>query len=189
VFAKLLRERLGAMVDLSSEQVSELERHFKLLNRWNNVLNLTAIRDLEESVERHYCESLFLGSKLPAGALQVADVGSGAGFPGIPVAVLRPDCSIALIESHQRKCVFLSEASRGINNVRVIPKRAEEVSERFDWLISRAVKSPHIVAANVAILTGDKPPYSECFTWNKIEVPWGRHRFLWIGTFHVKHPC
>src|SRR5580704_17440976 len=107
--------------------------------RWNKTLNLTAIRNREEAIERHYCESLFLGARLPAGALRIADIGSGAGFPGLPVAVLRPDCSMTLIESHQRKAVFLREASRKVLNVRVLAKRAEDVDEEFDWVISRAV--------------------------------------------------
>src|ERR1017187_6190482 len=100
--------------------------------RWNRSLNLTAIRSREEAIERHYCESLFLGARLPAGALRIADVGSGAGFPGFPVAVLRPECSVTLIESHKRKAVFLREASRTLPNVRVFAKRAEDVGERFD---------------------------------------------------------
>ena len=59
-----------------------LEAHYELLMRWNRKLNLTSIRRLEEAVERHYCESVFPGAHLPAGALRIADIGSGAGFPG-----------------------------------------------------------------------------------------------------------
>ena len=124
---------------LTVEQEAALEAHLELLMRWNQKLNLTSIRNREEAIERHYCESLFLGSRLPAGALRIADVGSGAGFPGFPVAIFRPDCSVTLIESHQRKAVFLREASRSLPNVRVMAKRAEEVDERFDCVISRAV--------------------------------------------------
>ena len=104
---------------LSAEQEAVLEAHLELLMRWNRTVNLTAIRNREEAIERHYCESLFLGSRLPAGRLRIADVGSGAGFPGFPVAVLRPDCLVTLIESHQRKAVFLREAARQVGNVRV----------------------------------------------------------------------
>src|SRR5580693_8645036 len=113
--------------------------------RWNQTVNLTAIRMREEAIERHYCESLFLGARLPAGALRIADVGSGAGFPGFPVAILRPECSVTLIESHQRKAVFLREASRAVPNVRVLAKRAEDVEETFDWVISRAVSYADLV--------------------------------------------
>ena len=113
MFADILRARLACIIDLSPAQVSALDAHYQLLLRWNRTLNLTRVESLEEAVERHYCESVFLASHLPAGPLRVADIGSGAGFPGFPVAVARPDCQVTLIESHQRKAVFLREASRG----------------------------------------------------------------------------
>lgn len=174
---------------LTPEQESALEMHLELLMRWNQKLNLTAIRSREEAIERHYCESLFLGSRLPAGAWRIADVGSGAGFPGFPVAVLRPECSVTLIESHQRKAVFLREASRGVPNVQVLTKRAEDVAETFDWVISRAVSyadlAPFLkkLALNADLLSGaEEPPASLGFEWEApVALPWGQQRFLWTG--------
>src|SRR5690349_10628648 len=122
---------------LTTEQSAALESHYELLVRWNKVLNLTAIEKLEEAVERHYCESLTLAERLTPG--RVADIGSGAGFPGLVAAIARPDCEFTLVESHQRKAVFLREASRGMVNVRVLAVRAEQIRERFDWVVSRAV--------------------------------------------------
>src|ERR1039457_4221428 len=139
MFADVLRQRLAGVVELSPGQMEALGAHYQLLLRWNRTLNLTSIKKMEEAVERHYCESLFLGTHLPQGPLRIADIGSGAGFPGFPVAVLRPDCSVTLIESHHRKAVFLREASRKLPNVRVLARRAEGVDEQFDWTISRAV--------------------------------------------------
>jgi 16S rRNA (guanine527-N7)-methyltransferase len=174
---------------LTAEQEAALGAHLELLMRWNQKLNLTSIRNREEAIERHYCESLFLGSRLPAGALRIADVGSGAGFPGFPVAVLRPDCSVTLIESHQRKAVFLREASRALLNVRVLAKRAEDVDERFDWVISRAVSYVDLasflkrLAPNADLLTGGEgPPEGLGFEWEApVALPWGNQRFLWTG--------
>lgn len=174
---------------LTAEQSTALEAHLDLLMRWNRSLNLTAIRSREEAIERHYCESLFLGASLPAGVLRITDVGSGAGFPGFPVAVLRPECSVTLIESHQRKAVFLREASRKMPNVRVLAKRAEEVGETFDWVISRAVSyadlAPFLkrLAPNADLLTGaEGPPDSLGFRWEApVALPWGEQRFLWTG--------
>src|SRR4051812_20933588 len=103
--------------------------------RWNKIINLTRIEDVEEAVDRHYGESLLLGISLPSGPLRVADLGSGAGFPGYPVAVLRPEVSVTLIESHQRKAVFLKECSRELSNVSVFSKRAEDVPGNFDWVV------------------------------------------------------
>jgi 16S rRNA (guanine527-N7)-methyltransferase len=157
------------------------------MGRWNRVLNLTRIRDLDEIVERHYCESLFLGMQLPSHSIKIVDVGSGAGLPGIPVAILRPDCSVTLVEAHQRKSVFLREAIRHLANARVLASRIEQVSEIFDWAISRAVRCREIerslnnIAPNVALLGGQDSPIGR-FTWNKIKVPWGKQRFLWIGS-------
>src|ERR1035441_7985957 len=101
-----------------------------MLLRWNQKLNLTSIRNREEAIQRHYGESLFLGMRLPPGAWKIADIGSGAGFPGFPVAVLRPDCQVTLIESHQRKAVFLRESSRKQPNIRVLARRGGGGAER-----------------------------------------------------------
>jgi 16S rRNA (guanine527-N7)-methyltransferase len=189
VFADLLRQRLAGIVELSPGQVEALEAHYHLLLRWNRTLNLTSIKRMDEALERHYCESLFLGTHLPQGPLRIADIGSGAGFPGFPVAVLRPDWSVTLIESHQRKAVFLCEASRSLRNVRVLAKRAEDVKEQFDWAISRAVSCRDLalflknLAPNVDLLTGAEAPSEGIgFVWQPaIPVPWGSQRFLRIG--------
>jgi 16S rRNA (guanine(527)-N(7))-methyltransferase RsmG len=188
VFAELLRERMRGIVELSQGQIAALEAHYELLVRWNKTVNLTTITLVEEVVERHYCESLFLGAHLPAGNLRVVDVGSGAGFPGFPVAILRPDCTVALVESHQRKAVFLREVSRKIGNVRVIAKRAEDVEEKFDRLISRAVNYEDLrsslkkLAAAADLLTGAEEPPDLGMDWDElIAIPWGKARFLKIG--------
>lgn len=189
MFADLLKRRLAGIVELSPEQLAALEAHYQLLLRWNRTLNLTSIDSLEAIVERHYCESLFLGIHLPPGRLRIADIGSGAGFPGFPVAVLRPDCSVTLIESHQRKAVFLREASRKLPGVRVLAKRAEEVEEEFDRAISRAVSYRDLasflkkLAQNADLLTGTEPPPDGTgFVWGPpIPLPWGKRRFLRSG--------
>jgi 16S rRNA (guanine527-N7)-methyltransferase len=158
--------------------------------RWNRSLNLTTVTGVEEAVERHYCESVFLAARLPAAPLRIADIGSGPGFPGLPIAVVRPDCLVTLIESHQRKAVFLREAARGLKNVRVISKRAQDVAEEFDVVVSRAVSyndlcSPlKMLAPSADLLTGaEEPPEALGFEWQAgIPLPWGRQRFLRIGT-------
>jgi len=189
VFAEALAARLSGIVELSPEQVRALEAHYRLLVLWNRTLNLSAITGLEESVERHYCESLFLGARLPPGPLAIADIGSGAGFPGFPVAVLRPECSVTLIESHRRKAVFLREASRGLPRVKVVAKRAEEVRDGFDVAISRAVSykdlapTLKLLAPNADLLSGaEKPAATMGFEWKEpVPLPWGNARFLWMG--------
>src|ERR1035441_8794236 len=112
MFAELLRSKLAGICELAEPQIERLKLHYELLTRWNTVLSLTSVRTLEEVVERHYCESVFAACYLTEAAASVADIGSGAGFPGIPIAIVRPDCSVVLIESHQRKATFRSEERR-----------------------------------------------------------------------------
>jgi|SRR5579871_266505 len=188
-FAELLRAKLAGLLELTPEQVAALQAHYELLLRWNQRLNLTRVDSLEQAVERHYCESLFLAKHLGLIPLRICDIGSGAGFPGIPIAIARPDCTITLIESHKRKAVFLREASRKLPNVRVLTERAEDVSESFDCAVSRAVSYQDLVpvlrklAGSADLLTGaEEPPVILCFTWNKgIVLPWNRSSFLRIG--------
>jgi 16S rRNA (guanine527-N7)-methyltransferase len=125
---------------------------------------------------------------LPAGPLRICDIGSGAGFPGFPVAILRKDCEVTLIEAHQRKAVFLKEAARTIGNIRVIAKRAEDVADKFDWAVSRAVSDSDLsavlprLADSVALLTGAEEPRLPGFEWKEaILLPCSRNRYLRLG--------
>jgi 16S rRNA (guanine527-N7)-methyltransferase len=157
-------------------------------------LSLTSVWTLEEAVERHYCESVFAALHLPEGPVSVADVGSGAGFPGVPIAIMRPECAIVLIESHQRKAAFLKEATRDLPNVRILAKRAEDVPERFDWVVSRAVRYSDIARAlkklgrNAELLTGEvRTEDLSGFEWQEpLRLPWGDRRYLWIGTNPIR---
>jgi 16S rRNA (guanine527-N7)-methyltransferase len=182
----VFRELVGRCAPLSGEQLAALESHYNLLCRWNKVLNLTRVEGVEEAVERHYCESLRVAACLPE-RCSVVDIGSGAGFPGLVVAIARPECSVTLVESHQRKAVFLKEAARKVPNVRVLAVRAESVQDRFDWLISRAVSyedlAPAIRLAPRLVLLGgaEKPPDRWPFDWEAKLIS-GEHRFLRVGT-------
>jgi len=180
---------------INPEQAAQLEAHYELLVLWNRKLNLARIGSRAEAIERHYNESLFLAPYLPAGPLKIADIGSGAGFPGLPVAVARPDCSVTLMESRQKKAAFLREASRGLPNVAVFAHRAEEADAVFDWAISRAVSyadltpllaSPGGLAPNAALLTGSEEPPAALgylgFDWDSpLLLPGSKQRFLRIG--------
>jgi len=176
VFQDLLAREFAPYGELRSDQLAKLEAHYALLTRWNAQLNLTRIKSLEDSVRLHYCESLFLGKALPPGELRIVDVGSGAGFPGIPVGILRPECSVMLVESHQRKAVFLREAVRELANLTVFSGRAEDLPEQYDWLVSRAVAPEDVqrlnLAPNLALLVG------EGVFQAAQGVPWGEKRFI-----------
>ena len=173
MFRELLLQRVSGFCQLSGSQLEQLQQHYELMLRWNKIINLTRIEEIEQVVDRHYAESLFLGSNLPAGPLRIADVGSGAGFPGVPIAVLRPEVTVVLIESHQRKAVFLKEATRGLTNVTVISKRAEDVRQEFDWVVSRALSWKELQGLTLAPRLG---LIGTDASGNSIIMPWANER-------------
>jgi 16S rRNA (guanine(527)-N(7))-methyltransferase RsmG len=191
-FAELLQRELAAWVALSSGQVSRLYEHYALLELWNKKINLTSVEPGPETVIRHYCESLFFAAHLESHASSVADVGSGAGFPGVPIAILRPDWRVSLVESNQRKAVFLREATRSLPNISIIAKRAETVSCSFDWLVSRAVNpkevialAPHL-APRIGLMLGESDfldiRHAKPIAWSEpIQLPWGDRRICVFG--------
>src|SRR5690242_20650422 len=158
MFCEFLAREFAPYRSLTPRLLDLLESHYNLLARWNQRMNLTRIESLEDAVRFHYCESLFVATRLPAGPLKIVDVGSGAGFPGIPIAILRPESDVTLVEAHKRKSVFLGEASRNLGNVNVVAERAENLTVRFDWLVSRAVNLAEVaklkLAKNLALLVG-----------------------------------
>lgn len=184
MFKELLAEEFRPYGALSEVQLDQLASHYSALTHWNKRLNLTRIRDLKESVQFHYCESLFLARSLPPGTHRIVDIGSGGGFPGVPVAIFRPDCEVTLVESHQRKAVFLREATRRFENVRVISTRAGELRDQFDWLISRAVAPMDVlglsISEDVALLIAEDDTAQ--LKGDIERLPWGEKRVL----FHVK---
>lgn len=185
MFPELLEQRLP---HLTEGQRQRLVAHYQLLMRWNRVLNLTRITGTAALVDQHYVESVFLAERLPAGRLTVVDIGSGAGFPGIPLAVARPECRVRLVEAHQRKAVFLKEAVRGWTNVEVSACRAEELEGCFDWAVTRAVNWRDVepvaarLAMHAAFLGGKEGPGGPCFVWDPpVDSPAGPGRFLYLG--------
>jgi 16S rRNA (guanine527-N7)-methyltransferase len=189
-FSRVLTNHFSSYRHLTPHEISELYKHYELLSRWNKALNLTTVAGLEESVVRHYCESLFLTIHLPELAVSVLDVGSGGGFPGIPLAIVRPDCAVALAESHQRKAVFLREATRHLRNVRVEPRRAEDLNaDARDWVVSRAVRASDVIKLaphGIALLLGDEDAAQIVgvpgFDWQpRVPLPWGKRRVLVLG--------
>lgn len=142
--AHLLQPFLGSDL-ISPGQIAQTATYLNLLLKWNAKMNLTAVRIPEEIVARHFGESFFAARHLlsrdsrPRSAI---DVGSGAGFPGLPMKIWSPRLGLTLIESNGRKATFLREVSRALNlsGVKVVSKRAEDVEARADILTLRAVE-------------------------------------------------
>jgi len=142
--------RAGTKADLAgSERVDwpgvhgQLVAYLQLILKWNSRMNLTAIREPEEIVRRHFGESLFAGGHLGAcGTL--LDFGSGAGLPGVPIQIMRPDVQVTLAESQGKKAAFLSEVVRALGlRSEVWPRRVEAMppERQFDAVAMRAVDS------------------------------------------------
>jgi 16S rRNA (guanine527-N7)-methyltransferase len=148
--ARLLEPFLGENA-LSAHQLQSISMYIDILQRWNARVNLTAIRNEEEIVTRHFGESLFAARNLfpnpsvssVVGGLEVADVGSGAGFPGIPIKLWAPAISLTLIESNHRKATFLREVARALTltSINIQNTRAESFTgKKFDVVTLRAVE-------------------------------------------------
>jgi 16S rRNA (guanine527-N7)-methyltransferase len=130
---------------LMDSQVSAIRTYIELLLKWNAKLNLTAIRDSEEIITRHFGESLFAARQLFStvdSRESVIDVGSGAGFPGLPLKLWSPNINLTLVESNRRKATFLREVIRALDlkSAIVLSERAESVSLRADLVTFRAVE-------------------------------------------------
>ena len=130
---------------VSAEQLAQIAAYLELLLKWNAKINLTAIRSPEEIVTRHFGESFFaarhlLSSEAPAAS--AIDIGSGAGFPGLPMKIWSPSLGLTLIESNGRKVTFLREVCRalGLSGIEVVSKRAQDVEARADLVTLRAVE-------------------------------------------------
>lgn len=134
--------------------IRRFEDYLSLILRWNAKMNLTAIRDEEGILSRHFVESIACACALPAGIFTLLDFGSGAGFPGIPIALCRPEIAVILAESQSRKAAFLQEAVRVLEiSAKVFARRAESLTEQFDCVVLRAVdRMPKAVHAAVQLV-------------------------------------
>ena len=131
--------------DLSSAQLDQFESYYAMLSDWNTRVNLTAITEPEDVAKKHFLDSLAAAPYLKANAA-VADVGTGAGFPGLPLLILRPDLKLTLIDSLQKRLVFLEAVLKELKlSAELVHARAEDAGqnpkyrEKFDVALTRAV--------------------------------------------------
>jgi 16S rRNA (guanine527-N7)-methyltransferase len=194
---------------LPEHALQQILTYINLLQRWNVRVNLTAIRDEEEIVTRHFGESLFLARHLfplstdasskpeaRSSKLDVIDIGSGAGFPGLPLKIWSPEIHLALIESNHKKAAFLKEVSRELTltNINVITARAETVKATADVVTLRAVEhfdsilpiAEKVVApkGRLALLIGSsqQADLPKSMIWSEaLPIPQSSARVLAIG--------
>jgi 16S rRNA (guanine527-N7)-methyltransferase len=142
---ELLIQGLSALGITPSESLlTSFGFYLAELKKWNRAYNLTSLREDREIIVKHFFDSLLYLKALPSGHLRAADVGSGAGFPGLPLALARPETDIVLIEPSRKKAAFLRHMVRtlGTGNTTVLESRAEQIKDRtFDIVMTRALFS------------------------------------------------
>ena len=153
-----LRKALGdAGISLGERVIEQLGIHFDLLLRWNSRMNLSAVREPEAIARRHFLESIFAAQHVPQDVETLLDFGSGAGFPGLPIAVLRPEIRVTLAESQTKKGAFLREVVRnaGLSCV-VYEGRVEKMDSNriFDVVAMRAVDKMETAIPQAIARTG-----------------------------------
>lgn len=138
-------------VVLSEKQSLQFEKYLYLLQEYNKVMNLTGITEEEEVYEKHFYDSLLFSFNENMDGLSLIDVGSGAGFPGVPLAIAYPSLNVTLLEPLTKRCKFLEVVKNelGLSNVVIVNERAEDFSkkneEKFDIAIARAVSKLNIL--------------------------------------------
>jgi 16S rRNA (guanine527-N7)-methyltransferase len=184
---------------LQPKGLKQLRDFLALLMMWNARMNLTSLRKPDEILRRHFAESIFAAQHIPKKIKTLLDFGSGAGFPGIPIAICRPEIGVTLAESQSRKAAFLREAVRTLGlKAEVWPGRVEKMvpGRVFDAITLRAVdKMPEACRTAVARLapqgwiavfatrkTEDAIDQVEAIRWDvPLEIPGSEQELLKTG--------
>jgi 16S rRNA (guanine527-N7)-methyltransferase len=172
-------------LDIAVDNVAfdRMLQHEALLQAWNPRVNLTRIIEPAEVARRHFGEALFLAREIGLTSGTIADLGAGAGFPGLPIAAWQPAVQVTAVESVTKKTTFLREVSRDWSNVSLFEGRIEAVEETFDWVVMRAVAIEPLLeelakmAPRAALLAGSRAleALEKTDLWtlkHRIELPW-----------------
>lgn len=202
----LISSLLKPYVELSAFQLEQTARYLELLLKWNAKVNLTAVRDPEQMVTRHFGESFFAARQLllPERECSVIDLGSGAGFPGLPFAVVAPKAPVVLIEANAKKTAFLNEviSALGLTNAKAVRQRGEEFRGTAEVVTMRAVERFELAAqiaarlvqrgGQLALMIGvsqinEAQTLEGSWKWEKaVSVPGSESRVVLVGTSLAK---
>jgi 16S rRNA (guanine527-N7)-methyltransferase len=189
----------AGQAQLSAGEARQFEVYLSLFVRWSARINLTSIRDEEGILSRHFVESIACARALPAGIGTLLDFGSGGGFPGIPIALCRPEIAVTLAESQGKKAAFLQEAIRVLGiSAKVHAQRAELLRAHFDCVTLRAVDrmAEAVAVAGGLVASGgwlalmttrvEAPGLQDAagagFLWSRtMQLPGGNERLLSLG--------
>ena len=165
-----IREALSAFaISVNDEQIARIRNHTQLLLKWNQSIGLTSITDPVEIVARHFGESMYASKLLPVENCRLADVGTGAGFPGVAIKIACPSIRLKLIEPNNKKCAFLSEVVRslGFSDVEIQPERFEQIR-------------PELISANI-ITSRAVGEFKQLLRWATNALARRGHLVLWVG--------
>jgi 16S rRNA (guanine527-N7)-methyltransferase len=156
-------------ISLSNDQISKIREYLRLLLKWNQSVSLTSVVDPVEILSRHFGESMFVSCLISLENCRLADLGAGAGFPGLALKIACPNLRLTLIESNKKKCAFLSEVVRSLElkDVQVLPLRFEETrvaTEFADIIAARALGR-----------------FPDVLRWVKGALARRGHVILWLG--------
>jgi 16S rRNA (guanine527-N7)-methyltransferase len=170
VSTRQICEGLAPFAILPTEQeIAKIRAYILLLERWNRSVSLTTVTDPAEIVGRHFGESMYAAKLLPVENCRLADVGTGAGFPGLALKIASPGIHITLIESNQKKCAFLSEVARSLEFTDV-----EILAERFEQI------RPETIQANIVTCRA-VGEFKQLLRWSANALVRRGHLVLWVG--------
>src|ERR1700687_1950638 len=166
---QIVSSLLPFRVQLAADQIAQVREYIRLLLKWNQSVSLTSVVDPVEILGRHFGESMFVSCLIPVENCRLADLGAGAGFPGLALKIACPGLHIRLIESNKKKCVFLSEIVRSLElkNVEILPIRFDEtrvVSDFAEIITARAICG-----------------FPSILRWSKAALARRGHVIFWLG--------
>lgn len=142
-FLKKCLKEIPFFKGIEDDKINKFILYLQELKKWNRAYNLTSIKDEREIIIKHFIDSLFYLSFIPQKPAEIADVGSGAGFPGIPLAIVNFQLTVTLIEPSWKKVAFLKnlKIKLKLNNIEILQTKAEDIHRKFDIVVSRALWS------------------------------------------------
>src|ERR1700688_4508369 len=161
-------------IAVNTNQITQIQEYIRSLLVWNEKVNLTAIRNPLEILYRHFCETMFAAKVVELDQCRLADIGTGAGFPGLALKILLPEAEVVLVESNIKKATFLAEVVRalGITGANVLVSRYEELGDEIapvDFLMARALGE-----------------FEAFLKWAATERVDAKRVILWVGTADVE---
>lgn len=147
-YSDLLEKSLEKLnIGFNDDQIKKFNDYYELLIEWNNKINLTAITEYDEVISKHFIDSILICSFIDLSGKKIIDIGTGGGFPGIPIKIINPDTDIVLVDSLNKRVNFLNEvlSELKLEKIEAIHGRAEDLGHdknlrgKFDYSVSRAV--------------------------------------------------